>query len=146
MKVTGILIEGYRVASGDSAKTPYPQGTIAMQAPHFMAGGLDISCYFPATLNISIQPHTFKIKKPLYTFETIQWSDLVPPETFSFVKCRLVIKETEYSCLVYYPHPETKPDHFQDPATIEVLAPYIDSLTYGDTITILINPDTIEID
>jgi hypothetical protein len=146
MNVTGTIIEGYRVASGDTDTTPYPESTIVMQTPFFKARGLDISRYYPATLNISIKPHTFKILKPMCTFELVKWSDIVPPETFSFAACRLVVAGMSYECLVYYPHPETKPDHFQDPSTIELLAPYVDSLAYGDTVTIEVNPETIEID
>jgi hypothetical protein len=146
MNITGVIIEGYRVASGDTDTSPYPESTIVMQTPHFKVRGLDISQYYPATLNVSIKPHTFKITKPLCTFELVTWSDSVPPETFSFVECRVIKAGTVYECLVYYPHPETKPDHFQDPSTIELLAPYIDSLAYGDTVIIEVNPETIEID
>ena len=145
MKISGVIVEGYRVASGDTKATPYPQGTIAMQAPHFKAGGMDIGYFHQATLNISIEPHRFKIIKPLITLEHINWSDIVEPETFSFVECRLITTEIEYSCLVYYPHPETKPDHFQEPTTLELLAPFIKTLRYGDTVQVAINPETIEI-
>jgi hypothetical protein len=35
--LTGTVVPGYGVASGRSADSPYPAGTIAMQAPLFRA-------------------------------------------------------------------------------------------------------------
>ena len=37
-----------------SADSPYPDGSIPLQMPHFAARGLDLLPYYPATLNISI--------------------------------------------------------------------------------------------
>ncbi|NJQ97456.1 MAG: hypothetical protein HC784_06995, partial [Hydrococcus sp. CSU_1_8] len=41
--------------------------------------------------------------------------------------------------LIYYPHPETKRTHFQDNSTLEILAPFIEYLNYGDSIQVQIN-------
>lgn len=41
--------------------------------------------------------------------------------------------------LVYYPHPETKPEHFQVPGTLEVLTEFIDGLSYGLTVELELN-------
>jgi hypothetical protein len=44
---------------------------------------------------------------------------------------------------VYYPHPETKLRHFQDPSLLEVIAEPIPQIKYGDEVTIRLNPDEI---
>ena len=145
MVVTGTIIEGYGVASGQGTNSPYPQGTILMQLPFFEKRGLDIRCYYPGTLNVSIAPHTFKIVRADYTFPQVGWTDVVPPETFSFVHCGLIKETIEYASLVYYPHPETKPAHFQQPSTVELLAPYIPNLSYGSEIELRFDDDTIQV-
>ncbi|MEO1181282.1 MAG: hypothetical protein AAFX51_10615, partial [Cyanobacteria bacterium J06636_28] len=49
-----------------------------------------------------------------------------------FFDCRVLLKTGQrINGLIYYPHPETKPEHFQDPATLEVLTEFIDGLSYG---------------
>jgi len=35
--------------------------------------------------------------------------------------------------LIYYPHPETKPEHFQKPDVLELLLPFVAGLRYGET-------------
>ena len=53
-----VLLEGHGVASGQALNagqlktSPYPKGTIAMQAPLFAALGLDLSPFWPGTLNL----------------------------------------------------------------------------------------------
>jgi hypothetical protein len=38
--------------------------------------------------------------------------------------------------LIYYPHPATKPEHFQKPDVLELLLPWIEGLDYGSRITL----------
>jgi hypothetical protein len=66
--IKGIIEKGHQVASGLSPHSPYPQGTIELQTPFFQALGLDISMFFPGTLNVSLLPHTYHLKNPQYTF------------------------------------------------------------------------------
>ncbi|CDN16785.1 hypothetical protein RintRC_4485 [Richelia intracellularis] len=47
--------------------------------------------------------------------------------------------------LIYYPHPETKPEHFQSPDVLEILTGYIDNLHYGDELTLEVNSQQIKI-
>jgi len=54
--VSGILVEGHRVASGPSKE--YPFGSLERQKPFFKAGGLDLERFFPGTLNIFLRPET----------------------------------------------------------------------------------------
>ncbi len=44
--------QGHGVASGRAPDSPYPAGTIALQAPLFARHGLDLSPFFPGTLNL----------------------------------------------------------------------------------------------
>ena len=141
--IPGTLVEGYRVASGPSKD--YPYGALDRQRPIFKARGLDLSGYFNGTLNIDISPFTFTMGKPEFTFHHVEWTDLHPPEHFSFSHCKVVFKDTEYDGWVYYPHPETKLRHFQNPSLLEVIAQPIPGIGYGDEIDVLVNPDEIAV-
>lgn len=115
-----------------------------MQTPFFQKLDLDLSIFFPGTLNISISPKTFTIQQPEYTFKNIKWNQEYAPEDFSFSPCRVVFQEITYAGLVYYPHPETKVGHFQAPAIIEVLVnSFIPQIHYGDRITLEVNSSAI---
>ena len=140
----GRLAQGYRVASGPSAD--YPYGALDRQRPIFAAHGLDLRAYFNGSLNIDIRPHTFKMVKPQYTFHHVEWTDLHPPEHFSFSRCKVIYKDVEYDGWVYYPHPETKRRNFQNPSLIEVIAMEIPGIQYGDDLDVMVNPDEIEVD
>ena len=139
--VKGLLAEGYRVASGPS--TDYPYGALDRQRPIFKARGFDLAGYFNGTLNIDIRPHAFTIQKPEYTFHHVEWTDLHPPEHFSFSHCKVIYKDNEYDGWVYYPHPETKKRNFQNPSLLEVIATPIPEIKYGDEIQVLLNPEEI---
>ena len=133
----GIVVQGYRVASGPSKD--YPYGALDRQRPIFKSRGLDLSDYFNGTLNIDVHPRTFKLINPEFTFHRVEWTDLHPPEHFSFSRCRVIYKEIEYDGWVYYPHPETKLRHFQNPSLLEVIAYPIPGINYGDEVSVLVN-------
>jgi len=139
----GTIVEGYRVASSPSKD--YPYGALDRQRPIFAARGLDLSGYFNGTLNIDIRPHTFKLIKPEFTFHHVEWTDLHPPEHFSFSRCRVIFKDLEYEGWVYYPHPETKLRHFQNPSLMEVIAMPIPGINYGSEVSVFVNPEEIEV-
>lgn len=143
-RVRGRIVEGYRVASGPSAD--YPYGALSRQRPLFASRGLDLSNYFNGTLNIDISPHTFKLVRPEFTFYNVKWTDLHPPEHFSFSRCKVIFKEVEYDGWVYYPHPETKLRHFQNPSLLEVIAEEIKDIQYGDKVEVSMNPQEISIE
>ena len=139
--IHGTLVQGYRVASGPSKD--YPYGALDRQRPLFKSRGLDLTAYFNGTLNIDIRPNTFKLVRPEFTFQHVEWTDLHPPEHFSFSRCRVIHKDIEYEGWVYYPHPETKLRHFQDPSLLEVIAVHIPHIKYGDELDVLVNPEEI---
>lgn len=130
LTLNGTIIRGHHVAS--QASEHYPQGTIQLQLPFFRARGLDLSSSYLGTLNVSIRPHTFALQNPQYTFRQVAWTNAHPPEDFSFSPCRIRFADTIYEGWIYYPHPETKARHFQDPSLIEVIAQSIPHLGYGD--------------
>lgn len=139
----GILVEGYRVASGPSKD--YPYGALDRQRPLFKQRGLDLDGYFNGTLNVDIRPFIFRMIKPEFTFRNVEWTDLHPPEHFSFSHCKVIFKDVEYEGWVYYPHPETKKRNFQNPSLLEVIARPIAGIKYGAEVQVLVKPDEIEI-
>ncbi|HEX9333236.1 MAG TPA: hypothetical protein VF896_15190 [Anaerolineales bacterium] len=141
--IHGILVQGYRVASGPS--DDYPYGALDRQRPIFKARGFNLEGYFNGTLNIDIRPYAFRMKKPEYTFHNVEWTDLHPPEHFSFSHCKVIYKDVEYDAWVYYPHPETKKRNFQNPSLIEVIATPIPEIRYGDELQVLLNPEEIAV-
>ena len=86
-----------------------------------------------------------QMTKPELTFPLVEWTDLHPPETFSFSRCKVRFQGKEYTGWVYYPHPETKKTHFQNPSLIEVITYEIEGIQYGDVIDIEVNPQEITI-
>ena len=133
--LTGRLSAGHGVASGTSNESPYPDGTIRMQSPVFKALGLDLSGCFFGTLNIDFAPLEVSLSNPDHLFERVHWTELHPPETFSF--WRVEIKESASDVVngwIYYPHPETKERHQQPSTTLELLAPRLSGVQSGSKI------------
>ena len=71
----------------------------------------------------------------------------MPAENFSFYRCgiRPTGAETFAEGLVYWPHPSTKPEFFQDPYTLEILAPFLADITYGSTVELHVDTAEIEV-
>lgn len=124
------------MASGRAVDSPYPAGSIALQLPYFQALGLDLSDCFLGTLNLNIAPQTFTLEHPDYTFRQVKWFADGPAEDFSFVRVQVTAGEQTVSGWIYYPHPETKPQHFHNPSTLEVLAPWLEGVGYGDAVVL----------
>ncbi len=140
---TARIVRGHRVASGMNGDPRFPGGTIAMQLPHFLRLGLDVSRFHPGTLNVSIAPLHYRVLQPRLTFRDLQWHPSEPAESFSFLDCKIIIAQRTHDALIYLPHPETKPEHFQAPDVLELLAPWIEGLRYGDEIQIQADPAQI---
>ena len=139
--VAGVVIEGHQVAS--RASEYYPQGTIEMQIPYFKALGLDLTSFHRGTLNISIAPATMRPISPEFTFRSVRWTTAHPAEDFSFSRCRVISAAEKETGWIYYPHPETKERHFQNPSIVEVIAPWISGIKYGGRVEIEINSNEI---
>ena len=135
--IQGQLVPGHKIASGQNPDSPYPDGSIALQIPHFKRLGLDLTTYHPATLNLSIAPARFRLQRADYCFENLQWVAGFHPETFSFVGCEIRWRNTLYPAYVYYPHPETKTRDFHNDGLLEIIAPFIDGVQYGDKLELL---------
>ena len=126
------LIAGHGVASGRSADSAYPNGTIDMQRPFFKALGLDLSRCWPGTLNLSAAPLDLRLRDPDRCFPLVAWTDRHPPETFSFWRIQLdTPKNGIVDGWIYQPHPETKMQHHQPSSMVEVLAPPLDGIAPG---------------
>ena len=50
---------------------------------------------------------------------------------------------TRVKGLVYYPHPETKVQHFQKPDTLELLFPKMDDVAYGREMLLEFDPSEL---
>ena len=143
IRLRGHLVQGHQVASRPSRE--YPYSSLEKQKPFFKELGLDLYKYFNGTLNISISPWTFEMSAPEFTFPLVEWTDLHPPETFSFSRCRVKYEAKKYEGWVYYPHPETKRTHFQNPSLVEVITYQIPKIRYGDQLEVELNPSEIHI-
>ena len=143
--VTGVVRQGHRVASGTGEDRRYPAGTLRLQRPFFLARGLDLAPFFEGTLNHDIAPRTFALVRPTHTFRQVTWTDLHPPEDFSFSRCVVGHRGTEHAGWIYTPHPETKAAHFQPPTLLEVLLPWIAEVRYGDAVQLRVRAEEIAI-
>jgi len=139
----GKIIQGHQVASRPSKD--YPYSSLEKQKPFFKNLGLDLYEYFNGTLNISIEPFVFEMAKPEITFESVEWTDLHPPETFSFSRCKIKFNGNSFDGWVYYPHPETKKTHFQNPSIMEIITYLIPNIRYGDLVEVEINSNEIKV-
>jgi hypothetical protein len=141
----GVLVSGYKIASGQAVDGPYPAGALHMQKPFFQRLGLDLAGFYEGTLNISIRPYTFVMARPQFTFPLVWWTELHPPETFSFSHCGVKYHEQLHPGWVYYPHPETKKAHFQDPTVIEIISDFLAGIEEGDPLEVVLDPAEIDV-
>lgn len=138
--VTGIVVRGHGVASGSGGDPRFPGGSLAMQVPFFAELGLDLSDFHLATINLSIAPATYEIVEPRWTFSDVKWHPTEAAETFSFFECRV----DNVPGFIYYPHPETKPEHHQPSDVIEVLLrEKLEGVDYGSHLRVETVPEQL---
>ena len=126
----GSVVAGHGVASGRAgAASPYPAGTIALQAPFFRARGIDLSPFFQGTLNVDLAPRLPPQVQPVFDGR-VRWFGTLE-ERFLLMPAALRHAGVVHEGLWYYPHPETKPDHFQRPGVVELLLPHVPGLAAG---------------
>jgi hypothetical protein len=138
----GTLVRGYGIASGQAPDSPYPAGSISLQAPLFAAYGVDLSGFYPGTLNLAFGGSRWLFANPAAQVEQLRWSDHHPPETFSFWRVGLRARPgaAVVQALIYRPHPETKRTHHHSADRLELLAPWIEGLSTGDRLEIGVDP------
>lgn len=137
----GVVVAGHGVASGRASDSPFAAGTIALQAPHFAARGLDLTPFVMATVNLDLAPYRLRPRTPRWTFPDVEWTDVHGPETFSFLECSVRRGEDEHEGLVYLPHPETKPMHHQPSTVVELLLPPLPGLGAGEVLAVAVPAD-----
>lgn len=142
--VGGTVVPGHGVAGG-SDRSPYPEAALVLQMPHFLVAGLDLSGLHPATVNVSIAPARWRMTRPEHHVRRVRWTELHPPEDFSFVRAALLHRGRRWQGWVYHPHPETKADHFQPPGLVELVLPWIPGLAPGDRVTVELPADRVEV-
>jgi hypothetical protein len=144
--IRGVVVCGHRVASVACKDPRFPGGTIALQKPVFKKYGLNLDRFHAGTINLSIAPLLFRLKQARYRFRNLRWTDNAPAEDFSFTNCRVLLQGgTSLEGLIYYPHPETKPEHFQAPDVLEILTYLVEGLTYGDRLIVELDRAQIEL-
>jgi hypothetical protein len=143
----GTLVAGHGVASGRKVDARFPNGTLAMQAPYFAERGLDLAPFWLGTLNIDIAPSRFEIGKAAFTFHSVKWHPSEPAEDFSFFDCRVSVIGSDRTAagLIYYPHPETKPEHEQPDGVLEILTREISTIGEGMRLLLSIPESQIKI-
>jgi hypothetical protein len=130
--ITARVVQGHRVASGQNGDQRFPGGTLRMQAPFFHARGLHTTDLYFGTVNVSIAPLRYRVAKPRHVFANVKWHPTEPAEDFSFFDVELIqLGKAPLTGFIYYPHPDTKPEHFQHPDVIELWLPFVHGLKYG---------------
>ena len=105
-----------------------------MQNPYFQALGLDLSHYHRGTLNIT-SLRTGIRARAAPDFPRSKMASHRTRGDFSFFDVRLIRPGALPSeGLIYFPHPDTKPKHFQQPDVLELLLPFVNGLSYSTEI------------
>ena len=124
--VPAIVVPGHRVASGENNNPRFPGGTLRMQAPFFRELGLDLSRFHDGTVNVSVAPAVYQVVRPCMMFPQVKWHPVEPAEDFLFFDVKVYPPGGRGTAgYIYYPSPETKPEHFQKPGVLELLLPFI---------------------
>ena len=143
MKLIGQVVKGHQIASGNASSLPFSAGTIALQKPFFKQLGLDLSAMFDGTINVAVKSLSnldeLSLRKPDYRFEHVKWTNSWPAEHFDFYACQFTYQNKCYPAFIYQPKTETKVGHFQPSNVVEVIAPFIDGLSYGDELELWVS-------
>ena len=115
-----------------------------MQAPFFRALGFDLDAYHCGTINVSIAPKRYRVITAPITFRQVKWHPAEPAEDFSFFDFTFIRGDAPaIAGKIYYPHPETKPEHFQQPDVLELLLPLVENVQYGDEVKLSVPAEQI---
>ena len=149
MLVEGIVSQGYRIASGlNKEGVPGPNGEIltdsfVRQRPFFEKEIPELKNVWTGTINIDIAPRICRMTK-LDHEVTCEWHPGIT-EIFGIVEdVAITYRGKRYEpAFIYYPLPSKI--HTPRDSVIEVLAPKIDGLAYGDEISIEVSPEKLTI-
>lgn len=144
LHVAGVVEAGHGHASGVRS-TKYPEGTINLQRDHFLSRGLDIRHCFAGTINLSVAPRRFRVKRPEFVLEQIVWKQGRRPENFFIGRCRIDGGEGSVDGFIYHPDPRTKDSSIDNPCHFQLLAPFISGISYGTTLAIQLRSAEFEI-
>lgn len=134
----GILIQGHQVASGLAADCPWPGGSVARQLPLMGCQGLPVHSLFSGTLNVALERADVPYPDDAEYDFSIDWRAPDKPTHFRMHQLFVSFKGLRYKGWSYrkiYPvgyvslHPQ--PDN-----VIEILAPKIENIQYGDTVRV----------
>ncbi|MBO9490600.1 hypothetical protein J7384_09510 [Endozoicomonas sp. G2_1] len=139
------VVKGHQIASGLAADSPYPKGSIEMQAPYFKMLGLDLSNYYLATINAQFNCHAIATKQYHNYFQDVHWAAGFASESFGFIKCGILWQNKRYDALIYQPDKTTKIAHTQPENCLEIIAPKLDGLDYGDQLILQVDANYIEL-
>ena len=149
LSVTGNVTEGFRIASGSNKEgVPGPHGEMLIdsfvrQRPFFEAEIPELKHVWTGTINVNISPRLCHILSYDHQI-TCEWHPGIV-ETFGIVKGVAVqFGRSQYApAFIYYPLPSDI--HIPRDELIEVLAPRIEGLSYGDRVTLFIPEGKVEI-
>ncbi len=145
-QLRGVIKKGHQVASRRCLDPRFPEGTSQIQKPHFKKLGCDLDAYYRGTINLNIAPFRLRMIQGRFRFNNLRWSPDALPEDFSLADCRILTEDGKIlNGLLYYPHPETKPEHFQPPEVIEIITYHIEGITYGQKLLLEIDSRQVEI-
>jgi len=138
LEVAGVVVAGHGVASGASGDPRFPSGTIACQVAPFLALGVDLRPFHPATLNVATA-RPISLTQPDHRLRGVRWHDQRPPEDFTLLHARLrTAAGDEADVMLYVPDPATKPEHHQPPQVVEVLAPWLADVAENPHVTLIL--------
>lgn len=131
LALPGIVIPGYGVASGTGGS----QGFLEQQAEG-LGKFIDWQRFWKGTINVSIAPKAFVWRDRTATAPNLRWSQDQPAEDFCLAPTRIEVGGVRRDAWVYYPHPRTKAQNFHSPSVVEIIAPWIESVRYGSSVTV----------
>lgn len=140
MKLTGRVSRGYRIASGMNTEgVPGPTGemlrdSFVRQRVFFEKEIPELTQVWTGTINLDISPNEVRMDEFDHTV-TCEWHPGIV-ETFGIVSgVTLHAKgKTFENCFIYYPMPSDI--HTPRYEIVELLAPKVEGLSYGDEISI----------
>ena len=91
------------------------------------------------TLNISIAPKEYETVQSIRTFRNISWHPKTSPEIFPTI-VEFEFRREAFKKSLYTARTPDKPEHFQESTVLEVIAPWIENISYGVTMELAMPP------